>query len=157
MDRVQVGYRRQHRSAQAAKESWWDQQNVGDFQSSAAECLPGHPIGADGHAGQCPGSGGLLSIRSSINGSAFPEAMQSTAYNADYSYAFWRACYEGKMTWLNTVERVGTYGAGDVWGCLGVWFSGRWHTAAAEGYITAVKQWDVDRIWTQPDFQHYVH
>ena len=26
-----------------------------------------------------------------------------------------------------TVERNGTYAAGDVWGCIGVWFSGRWY------------------------------
>ena len=31
-------------------------------------------------------------------------------------------------TWLNqTNERNGTYGAGDVWGCVGMWFSGRWY------------------------------
>ncbi len=40
----------------------------------------------------------------------------------------WRACYEGVYTWLNqTSERNGTYGPGDVWGCVGVWFSGRWY------------------------------
>ena len=27
----------------------------------------------------------------------------------------------------NTVERNGTYAAGDVWGCVGLWFSGRWY------------------------------
>jgi hypothetical protein len=52
-------------------------------------------------------------------------APQLAAYNLDYAYASWRACYEGVYTWLNSVERVGTYAAGDVWGCIGVWFSGR--------------------------------
>ena len=51
----------------------------------------------------------------------------SAAYNLDYTYASWRACYEGVYTWLNTVEHNGTYAAGDVWGCVGVWFSGRWY------------------------------
>ena len=27
----------------------------------------------------------------------------------------------------HTSERNGTYAAGDVWGCVGVWFSGRWY------------------------------
>ena len=30
-------------------------------------------------------------------------------------------------TWLNTVERNGTYAAGDVWGCVGLCLSGRWY------------------------------
>ena len=143
--------------AQAAKESYWDQQNVGDFQSTPANCLPGHPIGADGQAGLCPASGGLMSIRYQYYGASVPDSLQSTAYNLDYAYAFWRACYTGQFTWLNTVERVGTYAAGDAWGCLGVWFSGRWHTAAANGYIAAVQQWEAERIWTQPQFKTYVH
>ena len=54
-------------------------------------------------------------------------ARTSSAYNLDYTYASWRACYEGVYTWLNTVEHNGTYAAGDVWGCIGVWFSGRWY------------------------------
>jgi len=60
---------------------------------------------------------------------------------------------EGKMTWLNTVERGSQYKAGDAWGCMGVWFSGRWHTAAADGYITRVKDYLAQRIWTTPNFQ----
>ena len=64
-----------------------------------------------------------ISRRSSIS----VNARNSSAYNLDYTYASWRACYEGVYTWLNTVERNGTYAAGDVWGCVGMWFSGRWY------------------------------
>ena len=138
--------------AQAAKESWWDQTAVGDFQSDATICVLGHGIGADGHAGQCPASGGLLSITYQYWKKAFPEAMSSTAYNLDYAYAWWRACYTGQITWLNTVERGVDYGAGDAWGCIGEWYSGRWHTSSAEGYISAVKDYLNQRIWATPNF-----
>jgi len=65
----------------------------------------------------------------------------------------WRSCFDGSMTWLNSVEHTGTYAAGDAWGCIGVWYSGRWHTPAAEGYITAVKDYLQQRIWETPNFQ----
>lgn len=138
--------------AQAAIESWWRMDTQGDLGSDPTRCAPGHGIGVDGKPGQCPESWGLLQIRYPYNQAAFPDAIRSSAFNADWAYASFRSCYEGQMTWLNTVERVGTYQAGDLWGCVGVWFSGRWHTAAAEGYITRVKGYLADRIWTTPNF-----
>ena len=138
--------------AQAASESWWDQNAVGDFQSDPAICVPGHGIGVDGRPGQCPASGGLLALTYQYYQGGFPEAMNSTAYNLDYVYAWWHACYNGEITWLNSVEHVGTYGAGDAWGCVGTWFSGRWHTAAAEGYITRTRNYLAQQVWTTPGF-----
>jgi autotransporter family porin len=95
--------------AQVIKESFW-------YQS------------ANGDAGE---SWGLGQVRDTAHQSAFQyssvNARNSSAYNLDYTYATWRACYEGVYTWLNTVERNGTYAAGDVWGCVGLWFSGRWY------------------------------
>ena len=94
--------------AQIVQESYW-------YQS------------ANGDAGE---SWGLGQVRDTAHQSAFQYAVNartSSAYNLDYTYASWRACYEGVYTWLNSVERVGTYSAGDVWGCVGVWFSGRWY------------------------------
>jgi hypothetical protein len=32
------------------------------------------------------------------------------------------------------------YVAGDFWGSIGAWVSGRWHTAQNAGYVAAVKQ-----------------
>jgi autotransporter family porin len=138
--------------AQAAAESWWDQTAVGDFQSDPTACVPGHGIGVDGHAGQCPASGGLLSLTYRYWPDGFPQAMASTAYNLDYVYAWWRACFEGQISWLNTVDRGSQYAAGDAWGCVGEWFSGRWHTAAAESYITTVKNYEAQKVWTTPSF-----
>jgi autotransporter family porin len=39
-----------------------------------------------------------------------------------------------------------------MWGCVGRWFSGRWHTADSETYITAVKDYLNQKIWTTPAF-----
>ena len=139
--------------AQAAVESWWNQTNLGDWTSNGAVCAPNHPIGSDpGHPGQCPESVGILQVRYQYWSNGFNQVETSTAYNADYVYAAWRACYEGDDAWLNTVDHVGTYGPGDLWGCIGVWYSGRWHTSAAEGYISAVKSDLASKIWTQPQF-----
>ncbi len=82
--------------AQVIKESYW-------YQS------------ANGDNGE---SWGLGQVRDTAHRSAFQysvNARNSSAYNLDYTYATWRACYEGVYTWLNTVERNGTYTAGDSW------------------------------------------
>jgi autotransporter family porin len=139
--------------AQAAIESWWRQDTLGDWGTDASACPPGHGLGADGKAGQCPQSYGVLQDRWPYMKQGWPGYARSTAMAADVAYAFWRACFEGYETWLNTVERGQDYKAGDAWGCVGRWFSGRWHTSAAEGYITRVKDYLAQRIWTTANFQ----
>jgi hypothetical protein len=139
--------------AQAVVESWWHQETLGDWTTDPTLCAPNHPIGSDpNHPGQCPESVGLLQVRYPYWSNGFNQVEKSTAYNTDYAYAAWRSCYEGQETWLNTVDRVGTYGPGDAWGCVGVWFAGRWHTAAADSYINNVKNTKQQRIWKQPSF-----
>ena len=124
--------------AQIIKESYWYMSTVGD--------------GGD--------SFGVGQVRRSAHGSAFQfpqvNAQNSTAYNLDYTYASWRACYEGVYGWLNqTSERNGTYGPGDVWGCLGVWFSGRWYWNN-DAYLNQQGdsvRWHYDnRTWLTPQF-----
>jgi autotransporter family porin len=139
--------------AQAAKESWWRQPAKGDWGSDSTQCAPGHGPGADGRAGQCPQSFGILQNRYSIERSSWPGIGASTAMNADTAYAIWRACLEGYESWLNTVDRGGPYAAGDAWGCVGRWFAGRWHTGPADQYIGGVQDYMRQRIWEQPDFQ----
>jgi hypothetical protein len=139
--------------AQAAVESWWNQTNLGDWTPNPAICAPNHPISSDaGHPAQCPESVGILQVRYQFWMNGFNDVEASTAYNADYVYAAWRACYEGDDGWLNTVDHVGPYGPGDLWGCIGLWFSGRWHTAPAEDYIAKVQSYLQNRVWTLPDF-----
>ncbi len=133
--------------AQVVKESWWDQRNGGDLSNDPNNCHP-----SVRNLSPCPESLGILQVRYPYHGPAMDDAIASTAYNADYTYAVWRSCYEGELTWLNTVERGATYHAGDLWGCLGVWFSGRWRTADAVGYIAAVGDLLDGRVWEQASF-----
>jgi hypothetical protein len=124
--------------AQIVKESYWHQS-------------------ANGDGGE---SWGLGQVRQPYHQSAFEfasvNARNSTAYNLDYTYANWRECYEGVLTWLNsTNERNGTYGPGDVWGCIGVWFSGRWYWNN-DAYLNQPGdsvRWHYDnRTWLKPEF-----
>ncbi len=141
--------------AQAALESWWFQSNPGDFTADASTCVPGHrTMGADGISGQCPQSIGILQVRYPYHMSAFVnnDATKSTAYNLDYAYAVWRQCYDGDDGWLNGVEHGATYKAGDLWGCVGVWYSGRWYTSAAVTYINKVKGYLAQKVWVTNGF-----
>ena len=139
--------------AQAVTESWWNQSTKGDWTTNAANCAPGHGLGVDGRAGQCPESFGILQNRYPYEKGAWPGIDTSTAFNADTTYAIWRTCYEGYEWWLNDVDRGQQYAAGDQWGCVGRWFAGRWHTQAAEGYISTVQSNMSQRVWEQSYFQ----
>jgi autotransporter family porin len=118
--------------AQAAKESYWTMANVGDNGESF----------------------GIMQVRQPYWGWAFNngvgDAMSSTAYNVDAALAARRNCFEGNETWLG-----GNYGAGDLWGCVGLWFSGQWHDPGAEQYITDVQTHLNQRIWEDPGFIAY--
>jgi hypothetical protein len=142
--------------AQAAIESWWRQTAKGDWGTSADRCPHGHGLGVDDpmdHPDECPESWGILQARFPYERSAWPGMADSTAFGADTAYAIWRACFEGYEVWLNTVDRGRDYAPGDVWGCVGRWYAGRWHTPEAETYINKVKSYLDSRIWESPDFQ----
>jgi hypothetical protein len=138
--------------AQVARESWWHQDSAGDFTTDGSLCAPGHPIGADGKPGQCPESLGLVQVRTPYYRTYIDDAVASSAYNLDVTYAIWRSCFEGKETWLNDVEHARPYEAGDLWGCVGRWFAGRWYTQPANDYAASVKDYLNQRIWTTDDF-----
>jgi autotransporter family porin len=117
--------------AVATQESWWKQSMVGDNGISF----------------------GLMEIKSTDYHGTFPLSQESTAFNVDYYAGQLRWCYDGNVSWLNSVSGNGaTYGPGDLWGCVGFWYSGRWHDAGAESYIAKIKQYLADHTWTQPDF-----
>ena len=119
--------------AQAAKESYWSMLSVGDNGESY----------------------GIMQVRNTtfVNNGVFPHAQRSTAFNLDLYLATWRDCYDGKDAWLNNVDRGRQYGAGDAWGCIGKWFSGRWYTQASTEYIAIVQGYLIQRIWTDPGFR----
>lgn len=128
--------------AQVLRESWWHQDTQGDLTTNTSSCHP-----AFRHLSPCPESIGLMQVRYLYHGDAMDNSIASSAYNLDYSFAVWRSCYEGDLTWLG-----GSYSGGDLWGCVGVWFSGRWYSGGANGYITEVQNIVADRTWETPVF-----
>jgi autotransporter family porin len=113
------GWDQNYAKAEAVIESTWRQSEVGG------------------------GSYGILQVKVSAGGAApsantgwggYPWVQQSTALDADAQMAYLRACYDGDTPWLGN-----GYTAGDAWGCIGSWYSGDWHSAAANGYISRVQ------------------
>jgi hypothetical protein len=139
--------------AQAAVESWWQQDQLGDWGTQATLCPPGRGLGADGTPGKCPQSYGILQNRYPFEEASWPGIATSTAMNADAAYAIWRSCYDGYEVWLNSEPRGRQYHAGDLWGCVGRWNAGSWYTPQANAYIRLVKEYMRERIWEEPDFQ----
>jgi hypothetical protein len=117
--------------AVAVIESYWRMTTVGD--------------GGD--------SFGLFQIRRPFHCCA-TYARTSTAFNADYYGAIIRAYYDGKMPWLNDVEHGEPYKSGDLYGSLGAWFAGRWHTQGANEYIARVRDTLALRTWRTADFRN---
>jgi autotransporter family porin len=139
--------------AQAAAESSWQQNDLGDYTNDPADCPPGHGLGADGSPGQCPESYGILQTKYILWKAAWPGIAKSTAMNADVTYAIWRSCFNGDEIWLRNSAPPGQpYQAGDLWGCVGRWFAGSWHTPAAEQYINRVQTLMKQQVWEQPGF-----
>jgi hypothetical protein len=142
--------------AQAAVESYWTMSNLGDWTTDSTQCAPNHPIGSDSaNPTECPESVGIIQVRYPYWPNGFNQVENSTAYNLDYAYAQWRACYEGQESWLNSQTHTGTYAAGDLWGCIGVWESGRWYTSDADNYISKVQADLNSKVWTTPAFLSY--
>ncbi len=125
------GFRPAILRAVATVESWWHQSAVGDNGDSF----------------------GLFQVRRPYH--CWGEcriARDSTAFNADYYGGILRAYYDGKMAWLNTVERGRDYRAGDLWGSVGAWFAGRWWTDPARQYIRTVRDRLDERTWRGAGF-----
>lgn len=116
--------------AVAAIESWWNEGYVGDGGQSL----------------------GLMQIKASSFPGTAPLSGQATAFNLDVYGATIRSYYAGCATWLNTVADGGRYAAGDLWGSVGAWYAGRWHTDAAELYIARVMEAQANRVWLSPGF-----
>ena len=120
--------------AVAAIETWWRMSHVGDNRDSFGLFQVRRPY-------HCRGTVVCGLFR------------HDAALNADYYASIIRSYYDGKQTWLSTVSDNGTpYAAGDLWGSIGVWFSGRWHVAGGEAYVARVKDYLARRIWLTPDF-----
>jgi hypothetical protein len=45
------------------------------------------------------------------------------------------------------------YAAGDIWGCVGAWYAGDWHSSDGNGYISRVQNELANFTWLQPDWR----
>lgn len=127
--------------AQGVNETNWVQSAAGDVESSSrGHCTP------DYTGSTCPTSFGFLQLKwyynpsTNLVGNSYPLSAKSTAFSLDYSLAHMRGCYDGMSSYLGNTK-------GDMWGCLGAWFSGGWHDADAEAYIARIKNFLNQKAW----------
>lgn len=119
--------------AQAAQESTWRQSAAGNLERrSDGNCAP------EDADDPCPTSFGLLQNKWYFNRGAYPMLRTMTSFHMDWSAAKLRGCYEGSKG----------FPRGDIWACVGEWFSGAWNDAGAVGYIARVKAQLDDRRWS---------
>jgi autotransporter family porin len=120
--------------AVAVVETWWKMETVGDSGDSF----------------------GLYQVRRPYHCKepVCEEFRTSAAFNADYYGAILRAYHDGKQDWLNDVaaENGKPYRRGDVWGSVGAWYSGRWWSDLARGYIDRVQDALSNRTWSTREF-----
>jgi hypothetical protein len=114
----------------ATIESWWNQRAVGDNGRSF----------------------GIMQIKRGHH-CCYPATRLSTAFNVDYYGAWLRSTYDGRSRWLNTVSRGRRYHRGDLWGSVGVWYSGRWHQNSAE-YSRRVRRIIDKHVWRRSGFRN---
>lgn len=139
--------------AVAVVESHWYQTEYGDFIENSADCPPGYRA-------PCPVTFGIVGTRSTSWPGIFPWNRLSTAAAVDVLGAWLRGCYEGWVWWLRDHgnKSRGVYHAGDLWGCIGSWYSGNWHDGSpgggftGENYIQLVQHWYAVRPWLQRGF-----
>lgn len=139
---------------------------VHDYQSDPVTSVGAYPYTPA--AGLCPKTFSIVGVMSwddpawqspypaypgNQNGT-FPFTRDSTAAALDYLGSYLRGCYEGWEPWLG-----GAYAAGDMPGCVGLWYAGDWHSVDGDDY-TSRAQAEIDALtWLTPDFddsaQHY--
>ena len=140
--------------AQIAKESWWCQRNGGDFTTDPSRCHP-DTLRCRRSARGVRRISRRQQVRYPYHGSAPSRGDVLDGLQPRLRLAAGRTCFEGYETWLNQFERGRDYAAGDLWGCIGAWFSGRWYTPPAATYIAAVQDYLDQRIWTRPEFINF--
>jgi hypothetical protein len=79
----------------------------------------------------------------------FPFNRDSTAFAVDYLASQLRGCYNGWEYWL---KDSGHYAKGDIWGCVGAWYAGDWHSSDANGYLHRVRTELNNRTWLESDW-----
>ena len=138
----------------AYTESGWHQANYGDFVRDRAACPAGF-----GRV-PCPVTFGIVGTKSTSWPGIYPWNRKSTAAAVDVLGGWLRGCYQGWVWWLRQHgnRSHGVYHAGDLWGCVGAWYSGNWLDGSAssprtgEYYLHRVRHWYQTRPWLRPGF-----
>ncbi|HUC59363.1 MAG TPA: hypothetical protein VMA95_18315 [Streptosporangiaceae bacterium] len=138
----------------AYMESGWRQQNYGDYVTNRAQCPPTYPTVP------CPVTFGIVGTKSTSWPGIFPWNKESTAAAVDVLGGWLRGCYEGWVWWLaeHGNRSRGVYRAGNLWGCVGAWYSGNWLDGSAsaphtgENYIHRARYWLRVKPWLKPGF-----
>jgi hypothetical protein len=137
----------------AYMESGWHQSTYGDLVTKRSECPPGFT------RLPCPVTFGIVGTKSTSWPGIFPWNRHSTAAAVDVLGGFLRGCYEGWVWWLGQHgnRSHGVYHAGDMWGCVGAWYSGNWHDGPVNGhggenYIMRAQYWSRLRPWLHTHF-----
>jgi len=139
----------------AYMESNWRQSTYGDYINDRAQCPPGYQ-----NVLPCPVTFGIVGTKSTSWPGIFPWNRDSTAAAVDALGGWLRGCYEGWVWWLRDHGNTshGVYRAGDLWGCVGAWYSGNWLDGStttpqtAEHYIARVQYWERQRPWLSSGF-----
>lgn len=137
--------------AQAVLESHWHQTDKNDWRTTLSQCEHGNWYAWTGTG--CDQTYGILMIKL-YNFNASPEAVNSTAFNADFRMAYQRACMNGDVASLRYDTPTGgypKYPQNDtntmVWGCMGEWLTGHWYDSDAIGYIGRLKAAVAQKLW----------
>jgi hypothetical protein len=138
----------------AYMESGWRQSNYGDYVNDQAQCPAGYS------QVPCPVTFGIVGTKSTSWSGIFPWNRDSTAAAVDVLGAWLRGCYEGWVWWLGAHgnRSHGVYRAGDMWGCVGAWYSGNWldgttnESHTGENYIYQAQYWEKQEPWLRWSF-----
>ena len=115
--------------AEAIVESSWHQSTAGDGNTSYGLLQIRYLYHPNVNNTQCK----------SCAGSSWPNSEKSTAYAVDQQVAEMRGCYDGMSTYLGNTR-------GNLWGCLGSWFSGSWDPSGGN-YAANVKRYYEQKPW----------
>jgi len=137
----------------AYMESDWRQSNYGDYVNDRRLCPRGYT------RVPCPVTFGIVGTKSTSWRGIYPWNRYSTAAAVDVLGGWLRGCYEGWVWWLRDHgnRSRGVYHAGDIWGCVGAWYSGDWHDGPlrdrdGESYSLRARHWDQVKPWLEPHF-----
>lgn len=112
--------------AQAFVESTWRQGALGGIANDQQYCVAGMKA-------PCPRAFGILQIRADYQKNTYPNSAISTAFNLDYSLAYWRTVYDG-VSWLGTKPK------GDLWGSIGAFYSGKYDDDPGKAYVAETQK-----------------